>query len=283
MVAAAAAGVAAAGAAAAAPAGGDFSIQWAQFGAGIAAIGSLGLAAFGVVEALGKALAISGTSGRGKPYHFGLPYSGFGAVRKAMKPLTPALKLAYGDDYFDIIAQQYRSGRSTGRAPDTIRQGVRLGLPFLGKTRAADLIAAVWDMDRRHADALAEALQADGATSGKTPPAPPPGGIDPTQALAGRFATALDARIGAAFAVGDERYESLAKLWAAVASVFLALLFNWGLVAHGPGHEFDGRFPWVIAIGVGIVAVPLAPVAKDLSTSLQNALTAFKAIPGGKG
>ena len=117
MVAAAAAGVAAAGAAAAAPAGGDFSIQWAQFGAGIAAIGSLGLAAFGVVEALGKALAISGTSGKGKPYHFGLPYSGFGAVRKAMKPLTPALKLAYGDDYFDIIvsfceAAKYASCRA---------------------------------------------------------------------------------------------------------------------------------------------------------------------------
>ena len=48
-----------------------------------------------------------------------------------MAPLTPALKLAYGDDWFDIIAQQYRSGRSQGRAPDTIRQGVRLGLPFM--------------------------------------------------------------------------------------------------------------------------------------------------------
>jgi hypothetical protein len=253
-----------------------FSIGWQQFGAGITAIGALGMAAFGVVEALGKALAISGTRANGDGYHFGLPYAGLNVVKRAMQPLSPALKLAYGPGYFDIIAQQYRADRSAGRAPDTIRQGVRLALPFLSKTRAADVISSVWDMDRSYAEALAEALQAPTADTPPKPPAPvaaASGAVDPTQALAGRFATALDARVSAAFDLADERYESQAKLWAGIASVVLAVGFNYGL---------GEKFPMLLAIGIGIVAVPLAPVAKDLSTSLQNALTAFKAIPGGK-
>ena len=100
----------------------DFSLQWSQFGAAVAAVGAFGVAAFGLVESAGKAIAFNG---------FGLPYAGFGTVKHAIRNLKPALKVAYGDDYMEIISYQYRAGRSTGSAPDTIRQGVRLGLPFM--------------------------------------------------------------------------------------------------------------------------------------------------------
>jgi hypothetical protein len=191
------------------------------------------------------------------------------------RPLAPALKCAYGDDYADIIAEKYRAGRSAGSAPDTIRQGVRLGLPFLGVERAQAVIAAVWDMDPQMSRDLAVALQAlPTVTPGPQPPWSPPSPIDPAQALAGRFATALDARIDAAFAIAEEQYETAAKTWAGVAAVALAIGLSAGLA---------GRFELnqtIAALGVGLVAVPLAPVAKDLSTSLQNALTAVKTIAG---
>jgi len=240
----------------------NFTLQWSQFGAAVAAVGAFGVAAFGLVESAGKAFAWRG---------YGLPYAGFGAVRRAIRHLTPALKVAYGDDYMEIIAYQYRAGRSTGQAPDTIRQGVRLGLPFMPVDEAATLIDSVWDLDRRAVDkpnatALAKALQAIGT--------PPPKATDEgvlAQALAGRFATALDARVTAAFEVGEDHYEALAKLIAGMVAIGLAVGFDDGL-------GWPVRLP--IALIIGVVAVPLAPVAKDVSTSLQNALTAFKSIAG---
>lgn len=269
-----------------------FSLRWDQIGAGVAAVGSLGAAAFGIVESVGKAFAFTWRSRRhGEFKHFGLPYIGFGSVRRAIRPLDPALRCAYGEGFLDVIAQQYRAARVDGAAPDTIRQGVRLGLPFLDLKTAQALIAQVWKMDDAHSAALAQALQ---ASTNSTPPGGAPaagpssaGAVDQVQALAGRFATALDARIHAAFDLADERYETAAKTWAGGVAVLLALLFNWGLADHaacaaarttacGP---MGGVYPWPLALVIGLAAVPLAPVAKDLSTSLQNALTAFKAIP----
>jgi hypothetical protein len=254
----------------------DFSLQWAQFGAALTAIGALGVAAFGVVESLGKALAfaIPRKNGR-RPFMFGLPYAGLGAVAKMAKPLAPALKLAYGAHYIEIIAQQYRSDRSAGKAPDTIRQGVRLGLPFMTPDEATAVIQTVWEMDPKWSKALADALR---ATAGQGDHPALIDGVDPA-ALAGRFATGLDARINAAFALAEAQYETWAKTLSGAMSVVLALTFNWGLGAGLPNH---GKFSWAIAVAIGVVAVPLAPVAKDLASSLQGALNAFKSIPSRK-
>ena len=266
-----------------------FVLEWSQFGTAIAAIGSLGVASFGTVESAGKAFAFTFRVGRGgELFHWGLPYVGMGPIRKMMRPLRPALRGAYGDDYAEIIAQQYRSNRSNGSAPDTIRQGVRLGLPYLEVDAAATLIGSVWHMDPARAKALAAALQATTSSTpaGGAPSAGPStaGAVDPVQALAGRFAAALDARVNAAFQIADEQYETVAKTAAGVVAVVLACIFNWGLRHTGacPTGQacgrFDGLYSWWVAIAIGVVAVPLGPVAKDLSTSLQNALTAFKSI-----
>lgn len=252
-----------------------FSLGWDQLACGIAAVGALGLAAFGLTEALGKALAYRSPHGA---VHFGLPYAGLHAVKAAVEPLGPALRLAYGSEWLDIVAQHYRAGRSKGAAPDTIRQGVRLALPFMDAAAAGELIGTVWDMGQDRSAQLAQALQAQDAPSEVL--TSPSGPIDPMQALAGRFATALDARINAAFSLAEERYEAQAKMWAGVAAVGLSLVLNYGLGAAKPGHA---DLPWAVALVIGFVAVPLAPVAKDISSKLQDALTAFKSIPARRG
>jgi hypothetical protein len=279
--------------------GATLNIDWSQFAAVISAIGALGIASFGVVEALGKALTIvytqkANTLGgwlrdrgfRVRPgswqdnFHwpritlrFGLPYVGIEAVRKMARPLRPALECAYGLGYMEIIAQQYRSDRGSGRAPDMIRDGVKLGLPFLSHDAATLLIDKIWHMGTPRSAALAAALNAD--TAAQTPPQPgaAPAAAeapDAAQLLAGRFATALVERVDAAFALAEERYQSAAKLLAGAVAITLALIFNLSL---------KPPFSWLDAAIIGIVAVPLAPVAKDLSTSLQSALSAFKSIP----
>jgi hypothetical protein len=246
-------------------------LSWGDFGASIAAIGAFGTAAFGVVESAGKAIAFS-TGDTDHRRYIGLPYSGFGKVRKMLGPLKPALKCAYGHDYLEIIAQQYYSDRSAGTAPDLIRQGVRLGLPFLDIDVAQKIIGKIWSLDAVHSQALATALQSssdaalDGAAQAQA------------QALAGRFASALDARINAAFDIAEERYETQLKTAAGAVAIILACVFNYALGAGSTNQH--GLYPWAAAIAVGLIAVPLAPVAKDLSSSLQNALTSFKSIAG---
>ncbi len=241
----------------------------------VAAVGALGVAAFGVVEALGKTLfvfPIPGTRVR-----LGLPYVGFNRVDALLKLVGPAMETSYGRDYRMIVRQQYRAGRSSGQAPETIRQGVRLGLPFLSKTAAEGVIHDVWGLPPDAAERLAIALT--------TPvPVPPPAGAAappaalPDQALAARFATALDTRVKAAFDLAEQVYQTRAQFWAAVIAVGLSL----GYHAATMKNVLD-LGEWGIALLVGLVAVPLAPAAKDLSSSLSDALSALgKLRPGAK-
>ena len=118
------------------------------------------------------------------------------------------------------------AGRSAGSAPDTIRQGIRLGLPFLPVAAAADVIDEVWEIGAQYSLALATALQAE-PPDPAAPPLPKTG-VDP-QSLAGRFSAALDARIDAAFQIAEERYETFAKTLAAALAIAMALSFNHGL------------------------------------------------------
>jgi len=260
----------------------DPTMNWSDFGNVIAAIGAFGTAAFGIVESAGKAFSISWTSNKGKTCHnWGLPYAGFREIKRMMKPLRPALKYAYGDDYMEIISQQYRTGGSTGDAPDTIRQGVRLGLPFMSIPAATNLIDALWNLNIAQATALATALQSPAnlpPPSGDAAP-PAPDATAQGQVLAGRFSTTLDARITAAFDLADQRYETTAKTLAGIVAVLLAVAFNEQFpLADGKVNEKSV----LLAIGIGLIAVPIAPVVNDLSTNLQNALTAFRSISGKK-
>ncbi len=266
----------------------------------IAAIGALGIASFGIVDAVGKALFVfdiplprfgpqrakaprtdDGAPPGSEPEEpprraaIGLPYVGFGKVRRLARQLAPALIVSYGDEYDRILRQQYRAGRSQGEAPETIRQGVRLGLPFLAPQAAQDVIAAVWGLPKDQTAALAEALTAE-KRGGAEETAPMPEAVAAAQALAARFATALDTRVDAAFELAEEIYQARARLWAAVVAIGLSLGYH-AATAGGDGKA-DG---WLLALVVGLAAVPLAPVAKDLSSSLSDALNALGKLRGG--
>src|SRR3954469_12522906 len=117
--------------------------QWENLLAAIGGVGALGVAAYGVVEAFGKAIVVPAGKTRAP---WGLPYFGFVEVRRLASSLGPALSLAYGDDYLQILAQQYRDGRGKGRAPDTLKQGVRLALPFMNVAEARTLIDKIWGL-----------------------------------------------------------------------------------------------------------------------------------------
>jgi hypothetical protein len=249
----------------------------------VAAVGALGVAAFGMVEALGKTLFVFPIPGT--HIRLGLPYVGFNRIEDLLKKVAPAMEASYGKDFRTILRQQYRAGRSQGQAPESIRQGVRLGLPFLSHAAAVSVIEAIWGLPAGAAASLATALTtpmpaappvaADGAPALALPPA-----VMVDQALAARFATALDTRVKAAFDLADQVYQTRAQFWAGAIAIGLSLGYHY--YTADPKESADPK-GWAIALLIGLVAVPLAPAAKDLSSSLSGALAALGSLrPGSK-
>jgi hypothetical protein len=99
--------------------------------------------------------------------------------------------------------------------------------------------------------------------------------------LLGRFNAAIDAAMDGGFEEADQQYRNASKVWAGVAAILLSIsggaLVGGYTALSGPVAYFGSAQFW-IAVLVGIVAVPLAPVAKDLTSSLQAAATAMKAV-----
>lgn len=209
------------------------------------ATGALGTAAFGIVEGL-KWTAL----GR----------SGFSQIPKALgDSLMGALENAYGSTYRDLLKAQYRDGRGKGNLPRTLRQGIRIGLR---PCNAADMAKHVGVVDGEDMRIIAEKLKAGDD-------------LDPTQkSQLGRFELAVDARIDAALALAERAYLGWVRGWATMFSIALAMGAAGGIYMQG-GDE--ARFQWQLALIVGIAAVPLAPIAKDVSKALQAATTAIRA------
>lgn len=87
----------------------------------------------------------------------------------------------------------------------------------------------------------------------------------------GRFDLALSAMIDCAYERADQLYRNSCKALACGFAVVLALVgdaqLNWTI----PGWE---------ALIVGLIATPLAPVAKDIANAIQTASDAVKSVKG---
>jgi hypothetical protein len=84
--------------------------------------------------------------------------------------------------------------------------------------------------------------------------------------LLARFGAVIDAALDAGFERWDQECQTTARLLAGVVAVVLALVANqlWQLTTF-----------WD-ALLVGLIAVPLAPIAQDLTSGLSAAAAALK-------
>jgi hypothetical protein len=80
----------------------------------------------------------------------------------------------------------------------------------------------------------------------------------------GRFDLALTASLDDAYNHADQRYRNAAKLIAMVVAIVLAIA---GLLIINPG-DLNFR-DLALAILCGLLATPLAPIAKDVASALQ--------------
>lgn len=207
----------------------------------VLATGALGTAAFGVVEGL-KVFAFIGEAG-------------FKSIPRILGPLQRTLVVAYGEDQEKLLRAQFRGNQS--ELARILRQGVRAGLTEQNAPELAKTLGSV------HGDALVAAITRIN------------GGGEPTaedRNVIGRFELAADARIDAALALAQSRYAGSARFAAGVISVLLAIAA--GLVLSAT-HEVES---WSLlrSVLVGIAAVPLAPIAKDVASGLQAASQALR-------
>ena len=213
--------------------------------AAIGAVGALGTAASGLVDAT-------------KAFAGGISNVGFGYVLTALKPFDAALN-STDHNWQKVIRAGWINGASKDDQKTNAKSLIRLGL---SSANAATMAPA------GHVDpaALQGAMKAVEDGTSLTP--------DQINVLA-RFNAAIDAAMDGGFERADQAYRNAAKLTAGIFAVGLSL---WGGAILHAGADYWGSIDCGKALLVGLISVPLAPVAKDLTSSLQAAVTSLKAV-----
>lgn len=200
----------------------------------IAAIAALGTASMGLVDALK-------VFGR-----FGPSNIGFGDIRAQLTPFLPAQAAgAYNSAMLlQTLRANWINGVDKSQQKAKAKSLIHLGLT---KGNAAGLAAA--------AGVDPGALQSVAAKTAA-------GDTVTTQELnvVGQFDAILSAVLDAAYERADQKYRNFCKALATVIAVALSLI---------AANFMQANF--IAALIAGIAAVPLAPVSKDLVTTLQAA------------
>jgi hypothetical protein len=92
----------------------------------------------------------------------------------------------------------------------------------------------------------------------------------------GRFDVLLSTMIDRAYERADQRYRNTAKSVASIVAVLLAEVTAVSLALSNSQYWNPSTF--IIALIAGLLATPLAPIAKDLSTSINNAAKAVQTL-----
>jgi len=210
----------------------------------IAAIGALGTAAVGLVDASKWA--------RG-----GISNAGYRTLKKGLDEYAPAFAQSIGADWEEVFRAAWLNGRPKIDQLITARNFIRLGLT---KDTAEDIAKAC--------NVNVERLQTVAAKISAGKP------LDAAEFEAvGRMDASVEARLGTAYERAEQIYRSSAKVFAGAAAIVLALL-AWWLVLGGDQAYFG------LSLLAGIVAVPVAPVVKDLTSALAASAQTAKALKG---
>lgn len=210
----------------------------------IAAAGGLGAAAMGLVDA-SKAFW-------GGPSNFG-----FRHIRAAVERFVPATAdgpRAYSRaDILETLKANWINGVAVADQKAKARSLIHLRLTNDDAPTLAPLVGV---------DPTALQTAATKAATGVP--------VTPADiAILGQFDAVLNAVLDEAYERADQRYRNAAKLLAVIVATLLAVAAGW-LMTNSPS-SYLGSHDFLIALLVGLSAAPVAPVAKDLASSLQAA------------
>jgi hypothetical protein len=219
----------------------------------ITAIGGLGTAAFGLVDAAKSAFS-------------GINRVGLDHIKQVVSDLAP-------------------EGASTGGPVNALPQANILQTLEANWVNGADLASQ---------KAIAKSLIKLHLNAGNATAVAVKASVDPVllSAVAGNIATGtplsqaegdayarfdliVTALLDEAYQVSEQVYRNWTRTLAAIVAVLLAVAGGWSLV--GTCHFWHSSDP-VLALLVGLLATPLAPIAKDLSSALATAVNTMQLV-----
>jgi hypothetical protein len=212
-----------------------------QFGAALAALSALATAAFGLLDS-------------SKAFWGGVSNVGLRHIERALAPFKIALDAAMGQSaWWLLVRANWMNGMAKDQQKAVVRGMIKLGLNI-------DTAASLADATRVDATAL-KAIAAKLAKGQDL--------TDTELNVLGRLNAVLDAKLDVGFEQAEQQYRNVSRVLAGVVCILLAL------IARGfwPGPDKPG---WWVAIAVGLLAVPVAPVAKDLTSAVSAAMKAIK-------
>jgi hypothetical protein len=219
----------------------------------LTAAGALGTAAFGLVD----------TS---KAFRGGVSNAGFGHIQQAVTPFIGDAgqngARSFGEaDILATLKANWINGVAKNEQKAVAKSLIRLGLT----TGNARTLAGAAGVDAEQLETCAKSIR-----NGEN--------LTPQNLnVLGRFDAIVSAVLDEAYERADQQYRNLSKLAAALTAVVLAVIAG-GLIFRqnnsGNWLGYFGSTQLIIAVLVGLVSTPLAPIAKDLSSALAAAVKA---------
>jgi|SRR5271157_1810 len=219
----------------------------------VLAIGGLGTAAYGVVDVT-------------KGFGGGISNRGFGDIKEVVSKFIPspsggeAGASALGlPSALATLRANWLNGMALADQKAIAKALIKLNLT---STTAAGMASAT-GVDASVLTAVAGKLRIKEEPGAKLEPL-----TERETDVYGRFDLLLSAMLDQGYQRGDQRYRNSAKLLAVPIAVVLALLGGWAIHGGSFTSFVTGADAGKAFLG-GLLATPLAPVAKDLSSALQ--------------
>jgi hypothetical protein len=224
-----------------------------SIGSTVAAIGALGTAAFGLVDAL-KTLPSGGISNAG--YVF---------IEQALQSFfqDQTRKAAAGDlkRLFDTLHGNWINGTAVADQKAIAKSLIKLRL----NETTADAFAKATGVDPAILKAVGDKM------SNGTP-------LESRETnVLGRFDLALTAILDDGYQHADQRYRNSSKLAAMAISIVLAVLGGLAIYT-GSGAAYLGSPEMWQSFIAGLLATPLAPITKDLASALSAGVKAAQSL-----
>ncbi len=221
----------------------------------ITAIGGLGTAAFGLVEAAKSAF--------GSINRIGLKH-----IQQTVADLTPGQAGASGStaplnalplrNVLDTVKANWVNGMDLASQKAIAKSLIKLNL----SPGNAAALAAKTNVDAALLTSVAQKM-ANGTAL-----------LQPESDVYARFDLIATALLDEAYQISDQTYRNGLRTLAASVAVLLALGGGWTL----EGAAFWHAREMAMAFLIGLLATPLAPIAKDLSTALATAVNAMQIV-----
>jgi hypothetical protein len=233
----------------------DFNVQNMPLTQIITAIGGLGTAAFGLVDALKSAFSFINRIGLShiKDVVTGLApdQTGIGLPAKPMNVLPR-------QNILETVEANWVNGTDVASQKAIAKSLIKL---HLSEGNAA-AVAAKTNVDPN----LLSSVATKNAAGDPLLPA--------ESDVYSRFDLIVTAMIDEAYQLSDQVYRNATRTLAMLVAVVLAVVAGWSL----EGAKFANVRDVVLAVLVGLLATPLAPIAKDLSSALATAVNTMQVV-----